>query len=128
MIHHRPSDRAFGISVGGVTLLFAGLAWWRGRDTVALTLVAVGGVLLLCGLIAPLVLKHVHRGWWKLAVVLGWVNSRVLLTVLFVLVLTPVGLLARALGRSPLRGRRGESQWHAYTVRRADPRHYEHLF
>ena len=39
-------ERSFGISVGGVLLLIAGLLLWRGRLTRAEVLGGVGGVLL----------------------------------------------------------------------------------
>lgn len=47
--------------------------------------------------------EFIHRGWMKLAMLLGWINSRILLTVLFFLVLTPVALVARLLGKTSIR-------------------------
>jgi len=64
----------------------------------------------------------------RLAHVLGWVNSRVLLTALFFLVLTPMGLVLRLAGRDPLRLRRREgSGWSPYPPRFRDPKHYERM-
>jgi hypothetical protein len=47
-----------------------------------------------CILIPALALK-ITQLWFKLATVLGWVNARILLTVIFFLVLFPVALLRR---------------------------------
>ena len=47
--------------------------------------------------------EWIHRSWMKLALVLGWINSRILLTILFFVVLTPVALVARLLGKTSIR-------------------------
>lgn len=67
--------------------------------------------------------------WWRLVRVLGWINSRVLLTALFVLLLTPIGLLWRLIGHDPLRRRRESGGgWMPYPVRYRDRRHYDRMF
>jgi hypothetical protein len=53
------------------------------------------------GALFPAVLGPVQRGWMKFALVLGHYNTRIILTVLFYLVMTPVGLVMR-LFRDPL--------------------------
>lgn len=58
--------------------------------------------------IAPLG-EWMHRSWMKLALVLGWVNSRILLTVLFYIILTPVALLARLFGKTSIRKKAGNT-------------------
>jgi len=40
--------------------------------------------------------------WMKLALVLGWINSRILLTLIFFLILVPIALLRRVFGNSAL--------------------------
>lgn len=124
----RPSERSFGLSVGTVSLLFAGLLAWRGHPRAAAAAGIVGILLLAGGLLAPTALRLPNRLWWRFATVLGWVNSRILLTVFFFLVLTPVGCLLRLFGRSPLRSVHPGTNWSGYDARRRDSRHYEHLY
>lgn len=98
-----PRDlRRFGLTVGGV---FAALGVWFGLRHFASFpyLLGVGLALIALGLIYPRALKPVYLGWMTLALVLGFVVSHVILTLFFFLVLTPVGLLARALGKDFLR-------------------------
>jgi hypothetical protein len=58
------------------------------------------------------VLKPAHTVWMGLALVLGFVMTRVILTLMYYLVFTPVGLLMRALGRDPMQRKLGaESYW-----------------
>ena len=53
-------------------------------------------------------------------------NARILLTIFFALVLTPVGVVMRLFGRNPLRPVRADSNWGAYPARSA--KHYEKMF
>lgn len=49
--------------------------------------------------------------WLRFAHVLGRINTAILLTVLYLAVVTPIGILFRALGRSPLRRKGSGSAW-----------------
>ena len=76
-------ERSFGISVGTVLLLIAAALVWRGRMPTAEILGGIGAVLLVLGLTQPRLLKWPSAVWWKFAMVLGYVNARVILTVAF---------------------------------------------
>ena len=91
-------------------------------------MMSVGGVLLVLGLLAPPLLRLPNRIWWRFAQTLGWVNSRILLTVFFAVVLTPIGLVMRALGRNPLESKATTSNWTPYPARHGDAKHFEHMF
>ena len=123
-----PSERSFGLSVGTAGLVFGALLTWRGHAMVAAVSALTGMVLVCGGLLVPAALRIPNRVWWRFATVLGWVNSRILLTVFFFAVLTPVGGLMRLFGRSPLRAVRPDTNWSGYGERRRDPRHYQHLY
>ena len=62
-----------------------------------------GGVLVVMATLVPQWLGPIYRLWMKLGDVLGWVNTRVILSVFFILAVTPVGLLMRAVGYDPMR-------------------------
>jgi hypothetical protein len=123
-----PSERSFGVSVGSVLLVLGAIASWRHRQTTATTLLAIGGVLLVFGLLAPVALRIPNRIWWRFAQTLGWVNSRILLTLFFAIVLTPIGVVMRLTGHDPLRSGGHDSNWRPYPERHRDPKHFEHLF
>lgn len=131
MSHKGPAypDRSFGVSVGGVLLAVAAFLWWRGRITGAAWSGAIGAVLLVLGLIAPKLLKWPSALWWKLTMALGYVNARVILTIAFLLVLTPIAFVWRLIGRDPL-GKRRESWpgWTAYPQRYADRSHFTRMY
>ena len=105
------------------------LAWWRGAETVSTILLVAGTLLVGLGYAAPTVLRTPNRVWWRCAQALGWINSRILLTLFFALVVTPISVAMRALGRQPLGPTKGATtNWTTYPARRRDPRHYERMF
>ena len=119
-------ERAFGRSVGTVLALIGVYQIVRGRTTAGAWFVTIGAVLAVLGTFAPSALARPSRWWWRFSHALGWVNSRVLLSVFFFAVLTPVGLVFRLFGRDPLSQRATPSTWSPYPQR---PRnHYERLF
>ena len=123
-----PTERSFGLSVGGACLAAAAVFRWRGLQIPTAVFLTVGALLVILALVAPSLLRPANRVWWRFAQTLGWVNARVVLTVFFALVLTPVGLTMRLFGRNPLLGSSGQTNWRPYPERRRDSRHYEHLF
>ncbi len=100
--------RSFGWVVGGVLLVIAAVVWWRNDfalTTVAYVLGSLGGTLVVLGLAVPVVLKPVYRVWMALAVVLGFIMTRVILSVVYYLVMTPIGLAMRLFGKDPMHRR-----------------------
>jgi hypothetical protein len=124
-----PTPRSFGLTVGGVLAAIAAFSLWR-RHIVRAEIVAVAGAaLILAAVFQPSLLKTLSRGWARTGNGLGWINSRVLLTLLFVVVVCPVGVISRLLGSDPLgRRRSARSYWTPYSTRSRDRRHYERMF
>ena len=87
--------RKFGLTVGTALLVIGGVSRLRGHESVSLGLGAAGGLLLVLGLVLPRALRPVEKAWMALAMVLAWINTRIILSVLFVLAFTPVGLVRR---------------------------------
>ena len=124
-------EREVGLIVGGVLLALR--LWWfyRGKfETVGFVLTIIGSALILLGGFAPRLLVIPRKLWMKLAEGMAYVSSRVILAMIFFLVLTPIGLVKRAMGWDPLQRRSGsrDSFWQPYPERQKDPRHYEKMF
>jgi len=125
------AEREFGLVVG---VVFSLLGWWwiyRGKFlNTAYLLSVIGAALVLSGRVVPRVLAVPRRAWMKLAEGMAYVSSRIVLALIFFLVLTPIGLIKRAMGSDPLYRRSGprDSFWHPYPARQQNPRHYEKMF
>jgi len=107
--------RNFGFVVGGVLLALAALLFWKERPAWT-WLGGIGASLVTLGAILPGFLMPFQKVWMTLAVIMGWVMTRVILSALFFLVLTPIGLVAHATGQRFLDrslDRDAASYWHA---------------
>ena len=57
---------------------------------------------LILGILKPNYLIHAYKTWMKIGDILGWVNSRIILGLVYLLVLIPISLIMRAFGYDPL--------------------------
>ena len=108
--------RRFGVILALALAAVVAIVWWR-SDRFWAWLLAVSVILAVTGLLIPAVLRPLHRLWMAMAILLGWLTTRILLTAVFFLILTPIGLLASVAGRDPLR-RRGVGDVTTYWIKR----------
>ncbi len=94
------SMRLFAYAMTAVLTVFAGLLFWQNAWVWLPILLAVFACLLvILGTFAPLTLRRIYHHWMAMALTLGWLVSRLLLTLIFCLILTPLGLLLRLAGK-----------------------------
>ncbi len=99
--------RKFGLTVGGIFTALAIVFVLRHKHHVPFYVAATLGPTLLAGaLVWPRALWPVERGWSALAHALGFVNTRLLLALVFFVVMAPIALVLRAVGKDPLERRR----------------------
>jgi carbamoyltransferase len=96
-----PALRRFAFTIGPVLVLLGSLMLWRHR-TAGWPFLSLAFLLLATGIIAPASLRFIYRPWMMLALLLGSIASRIILTLAFFLVVTPVGLLQRLFGKRAL--------------------------
>jgi len=95
--------RKFGLTTGLVIIgLFGLLIPWLFSLNYPKWPWLFGGVLVIGALIAPAMLKHVYIGWMKFGQVMNWINTRLILGIVFYLVFLPTGLVMRLLGNDPM--------------------------
>nr|WP_281722668.1 SxtJ family membrane protein [Nitrosomonas nitrosa] len=103
--HHHPTQkdlRQFGLLVGGV---FAVIGLWPllfRSESPRLWAVISGCLLIVLGAIAPQSLKQVHAGWMKIGHVLGSINTKIILGIIYFLLITPMGLVMRFMGKDSM--------------------------
>lgn len=122
--------RRFGITVGIVLGLLGGVFLWREKEYYFYFFVLSAAFLLL-GLVVPILLKPIHKVWMTLAILMGWLMTRVILCVLFYLVVTPIGFLARLLGKDFLDlkfNRNADSYWIPKNAVKFERSNYERQF
>jgi hypothetical protein len=94
--------RSFGlILAGGFTVIALG-PLIRGHNYRSWALV-VAIVFGLAGLIVPMALGPLFGVWMKLGEVLAWINTRIILTILYYGLIVPTGMILRMTGKDPMR-------------------------
>ena len=58
----------------------------------------------------PILLLYPYKAWMKLGIILGWINSRIILGLVFLIVLQPIALIMRIFGHDPLRMKKLEQK------------------
>ncbi|NEQ64609.1 MAG: sxtJ [Symploca sp. SIO2D2] len=108
--------RQFGLVTGGfVAVLFGLILPWIWGHNFPLLPWIVGGVLCFLALLLPNSLRPIYHGWMKVAVVLAWINSRIILGAIFFIVVTPMALIMRLVGRDPM-VRKFENELESYRL------------
>ena len=110
--------RKANVILGFVWSLAAAWSAYRGHRIAAGLFTAISIALILIAFFSPPAARRVHRAWSRLSSGLGYVNSRILLSILHLAVLAPYGFALRLLGRDPL-NRRGPAKSSYLAPRRA---------
>lgn len=126
--------RKFGIAFGVflsiiATVILWRMAWRLGPVTTTLYVVAV--ILAGIGIVVPELLRGFFGKWMKLARALGWLNTNILLTLIFYIVFTPVSFGIRLFGGDLLAERKGKndtSHWRKVVQQKPSPERYRRQF
>jgi len=130
-IKESPKDlRKFGLTVGAVFILLAVLLFLK-QNGLFFYFGTIGFFLLLTGLIFPKILRPINKIWMTIAILLGWISTRVILTILFFIILTPISFLSKLFGKRFLSSGIDydrESYWEARDKKKLSPADYEKQF
>jgi hypothetical protein len=95
--------RNFGlVFAGGLVVFFGLLLPWLFERPWPLWPWIGAGMFAGTGLLLPGMLRPVFYVWMKLGHVLGWINTRIILGLVFFIVFAPVALMLRIFGKDPL--------------------------
>ena len=117
--------RSFGLMVGGIfTVIGVWPLLFRG-ESLRLWAVVLGFLLMGLGLVLPKSLGPIFRLWMIVGHAMGWVNTRIILGIIFFGLVTPMGMIMRLAGKDPMR-RSFEKASNTYRVLRR-PRQGSHM-
>src|SRR5688572_15953712 len=94
--------RSFGLTVGGI---FAVIGLWPvlfHNEDPRWWAMLLGGLLVVPAVVFPRSLAWVYGRWMALGHVMGWINTRIILGMVFYLVVTPTGMIRRLFGKDPM--------------------------
>ncbi len=124
----RKQLRSFGLIVGGIFAVLSLLPRIFRHQDVRTWALVLGALLVLPAILMPRVLKWPHYVWMRIGHVLGWINSRIIMTIAFYAIFTPVGFIRR-LSSDPM-NRKFDPERTTYRVKREGrpPSHMTHQF
>jgi Saxitoxin biosynthesis operon protein SxtJ len=101
-----------------LTLVLAfGVFYWKYKKPWLLLIAFIIGLI---GLLIPVVAKAIHWLWMKLAEGMGFVTSKVILTLIFIIIVIPLGWISKKMGKSSVKIKQGGASYfkernHTYT-------------
>ena len=114
--------REFGLVTGAIVVaLFGLLLPWLFDKALPLWPWVLAAVLWAWALLFPASLAPVYRGWLAFGHVLGWINIRIILGIMFYLMFLPVGLVLRLFGKDPM-ARKIDKSLDTYRVTHVRPK------
>lgn len=90
--------RNFGLMVGGILCVVGIWPMVRYGEAIRLWAILPGVLLVPLGLAAPTLLAPIFKIWMKIGHVMGWINTRIILGVLYFGLITPMGVVMRMFG------------------------------
>ena len=100
-VKSEPELRKFGLIMTVAFAVLSAVLYFR--NSVFMPCAAgLSGFFLLSALLSPKLLFHIEKFWMKLASVMGYIMTRVLLTLVYLLAVIPTGFVMRLLGKKPL--------------------------
>ena len=105
---------------------------WRYYPSI-LSYVLMGLTLLILPIVAfsPIILRPVFKLWLKVAHAIGWFNTQLLLSIVFILIFAPTGLVMRLLQKDPMKRKMlaEKTYWEPYELEGLkDKSRYERQF
>ena len=122
--------RYFGITIGIILLIIAGFLFWKEKESFQI-LLTFGITFCILGIAIPFILKPIYWVWMIFATILGWIMTRVILSLLFYVVFTSIGLTLRLFGKQFLElscDKSKASYWNFRTNEHLKKENYEKQF
>ena len=109
---NRKDLKNFGVTIGFILLMIGAFLFIREKDS-CIYFFSIGSILITLGGITPVILKPIYKIWMTFAVIIGWIMTRVILSVLFFSIITVIGIFTRLIGKDflNLKPKNNESYW-----------------
>ncbi len=120
--------RVFGIIMGTVLFVISAVFFLLNEYSSAAIILACSCLLSVSGLFLPFLLKPVYIGWMHIAFVLAWINTRIILILMFYLIFTPTGLLMKLFSVNSIKRKKAVDTYWKRKDAEFNPSTYERRF
>ena len=70
----------------------------------------IGCPALILGILKPSLLSYPYKGWMALGLALGWINSKLILGLVYLIILLPIAIFMKLFGYDPLRKKKSNQK------------------
>jgi len=122
--------KSFGLTVGIVLVIIGAMLYYFQKQSYPY-FISVGFLLIIFGIIFPKILLPLQKIWMGISVILGWISTRIILSVLFYFVITPIKLVSKLAGKKFLNleiRKEQKSYWEYRTKKEYIPQDSEKQF
>lgn len=122
--------RKFGFLLAGFTSILGGISLWKAGGLYQI-LFPVAGTALILSIFFPRALKYIYLPWMALATIIGWIMTRVILTIFYFGVITPFAVTAKLFGKDFLDEKieaDQKSYWVPHSEKTIEPKRLEQQF
>lgn len=91
----------FALLIGGLIAVIGFVTMFY-KSAAYMYLIPFGFVFMLIGFILPVILKPIYFLWMTISVILGFISTRIILGVLFYIVITPISIITKLMGKDLL--------------------------
>ncbi len=117
-----PTLRKFGIATGSVLALLFGLLFpWVFDYAWPYWPWIITAFLIASALVWPPLLRPIYHAWMKIGSVLAWINTRLILSIMFYLIFLPVGMVMKLAGKDPM-SRKLDKSLESYRITHPAPK------
>ena len=124
--------RQFGLMLGAILAVVFGLLlpWiWGWKNLPNMYWIATGAAIVAWALLAPDSMRGLYKRWMRVALLIGHVVNSIILGIVFYIVITPMGIVMRMLGKDPMRRNLDENvKTYRVVSKVPDRNHFERPF
>jgi len=121
--------RSFGYTIGIILLIVSAILFYY-SNFLYVTLAIIALSFIVIGLVMPLLLKPIYLVWMTFAVIIGWIMTRVILSFIFYVIITPISLITKLFGEDflELKKTNSDSYWNSRDSNYETNQDYEKQF
>ncbi len=122
----KPELKKFGFIMGSALILLFGLFFpWLLSKPIPLWPWIVAAIFILWALLHPTSMKPVYVIWMKIGGVLGFINTHIIMGILFFVIFLPLGLLFKLFGKELIPNKFSDVQSYRIVTRNPSKNHIE---
>jgi hypothetical protein len=121
--HAGPSNRSFGLTVGGILFAFGAFKFfWRSEISIFTSvLLAFGLVLIVFAIVLPKLLTPLNNAWMALGLILGKIVNPIVMLLVFCVAIVPTSVILKLRGYDPLRLKKNKAEKKSHWIERDPP-------